>query len=83
MASISVSPEGGTPVGRQHLAREVHLGIKIGNKLLEFAYLYRFSLLSEHTAALTLFLVRANTAADGRQVALGIDDAHRRTHVTM
>ena len=26
--------------------------------------------------------MRAYTAADGRQVALGIDDAHRRTHVT-
>ena len=26
--------------------------------------------------------MRAYTAADGRQVALSIDDAHRRTHVT-
>ena len=66
----------------QHLARKVHLGIKIGNKLLQFADLYRFSFLSEHAVALTLFLMRAYTATDGRQVALGIDDAHRRTHVT-
>ncbi len=64
------------------LARKVHLGIEISNKLLQFANLYRFSLLAQHTVSLALLLVRAHTSADSRQVALGIDDAHRSTHVT-
>ncbi len=71
-----------TSLLRQLFPGEVHLRIEVGDKLLQLAYLHRLSLLAEHTVALALLLVRTHTAADGRQVALGVDDAHRRTHVT-
>ena len=64
------------------LAREVHLGIEVGNKLLQLAYLYRFSLLAQHTVALALLLMRTHTSTDCRKVALRIDDRHSRTHVS-
>ena len=66
---------------RQFLAREFHLGIEVSNKLFQLTYLHRLTLLAEHAMSLALFLVRTNSSADGRQVALGIDDGHRRTHV--
>ena len=67
---------------RQFFSGKVHLGIEVSDKLLQLANLHRFSLLSQHTVSLALLLVRTNTSADGRQVALGVDDAHRSTHVT-
>ena len=67
---------------RQLLSGKVHLGIEVSDKLLQLTNLHRFSLLSQHTVSLALLLVRTNTSADGRQVALGVDDAHRSTHVT-
>ena len=66
---------------RQFLTREFHLGIEVSNKLFQLTYLHRLTLLAEHAMSLALFLVRTNSSADGRQVALGIDDGHRRTHV--
>ena len=66
----------------QELTGELHLGIEVSDKLLQFTNLYRFSLLAEHTMSLTLLLVRTHASTDCRQIALGIDDAHRSTHVT-
>ena len=67
---------------RQAFTGKLHLRIKIGNKLFQFSYLYRLTLLSQHTMTLALLLMRAYTSADSRQICFCIEDTHCSTHVT-
>ena len=71
-----------TSLLRKFLTRQLHLRIEISNKLLQLTNLYRFTLLAQDTMTLALLLMRANTSADSRQVALFIDDRHGSSHIT-
>ena len=52
------------------------LTVEVGQKTLEFSYMYGLALLTKHTVALTLAFVAADSSAYSREIAPGIYYGH-------